>query len=215
MPLSKGQRLRTCAKRALWRAATPCSAARSRRWRCHSYKTTGWTLQAGCAQRCAAAARGACSTGSPAASPAASARVAIPQGRKLHAIPHDERQTGGVACAHTRAPGLPPSQTHVAAEGPAVFRHAGRHYVFTSHLTGWDPNPPMLFVSEAGGLCSSDWRLLPRPSHGPRANTTYDSQVRGSQAHRPAVGSYCCSASTKALPLLQPPLRQLLGRLAA
>ncbi|KAL4443631.1 hypothetical protein ABPG75_011368 [Micractinium tetrahymenae] len=68
------------------------------------------------------------------------------------------------------------SETHVAAEGPAVFRHAGRHYVFTSHLTGWDPNPPILFGSEAGGMCGSRWRLLPRPSHGPRANTTYDAQ---------------------------------------
>ncbi|KAL4447267.1 hypothetical protein ABPG77_007300 [Micractinium sp. CCAP 211/92] len=68
------------------------------------------------------------------------------------------------------------SETHVAAEGPAVFRHRGRHLIFTSHLTGWDPNPPILFESEAGGLCASNWRLLPRPSHGPSANTTYDAQ---------------------------------------
>lgn len=58
-----------------------------------------------------------------------------------------------------------------------MFRHGGRHLIFTSHLTGWDPNPPILFEAEAGGLCASNWRLLPRPSHGPRANTTYDAQV--------------------------------------
>lgn len=67
----------------------------------------------------------------------------------------------------------------MAAEGPAVFSHAGRHHVFTSHLTGWDPNPPMLFGSEAGGMCGSPWLLLPRPSHGPKANTTYNAQVGG------------------------------------
>ncbi|KAI3423861.1 hypothetical protein D9Q98_009695 [Chlorella vulgaris] len=68
------------------------------------------------------------------------------------------------------------STTGLGAEGPAVFRHAGRHYIFASHLTGWDPNPPILHESTAGGMCSTFWRVLPQPSHGTQAGTTYDAQ---------------------------------------
>jgi hypothetical protein len=68
-----------------------------------------------------------------------------------------------------------------------VFRHAGRHYIFASHLTGWDPNPPILHESTAGGMCSTFWRVLPQPSHGTQAGTTYDAQVRGSQQSTPAA----------------------------
>lgn len=68
------------------------------------------------------------------------------------------------------------SRTGLGAEGPAVFRHSGRHYIFASHLTGWAPNPPILHESTAGGMCSTFWRLLPAPAHGPLAGTTYDSQ---------------------------------------
>lgn len=31
--------------------------------------------------------------------------------------------------------------------------------------------------STAGGLCSTFWKLLPRPTDGPDADTTYNSQV--------------------------------------
>lgn len=41
---------------------------------------------------------------------------------------------------------------------------------------GWAPNPPILHESTAGGMCSTFWRLLPAPAHGPLAGTTYDSQ---------------------------------------
>lgn len=68
-----------------------------------------------------------------------------------------------------------------------MFRHAGRHYIFASHLTGWDPNPPILHESTAGGMCSTFWRVLPQPSHGTQAGTTYDAQVRGSQQSAPAA----------------------------
>ena len=58
-----------------------------------------------------------------------------------------------------------------------MFQHRGSHYIFASHLTGWDPNPPILHQSTAGGMCSTFWRDLPQPTHGPQADTTFDAQV--------------------------------------
>lgn len=54
--------------------------------------------------------------------------------------------------------------------------------MFASHLTGWQPNKPILHRSTSlvdGGLCSTFWQLLPRPTHGPLADTTYNSQASG------------------------------------
>lgn len=68
------------------------------------------------------------------------------------------------------------STTGHGAEGPAVFKWSGRHYIFASHLTGWDPNPPILHQSTTGGMCSTFWRDMPRPSHGPEADSDYQSQ---------------------------------------
>lgn len=58
----------------------------------------------------------------------------------------------------------------------------GIPHMFASHLTGWQPNEPILHRSTSladGGLCSTFWQLLPRPTHGPLADTTYNSQARG------------------------------------
>jgi hypothetical protein len=83
------------------------------------------------------------------------------------------------ACTAPHPSCAAPPQTGLGAEGPAVFRHGGRHYLFASHLTGWDPNPPLLHESTAGGMCSTFWRLLPQPSHGPLGGTTYNAQACG------------------------------------
>lgn len=50
-------------------------------------------------------------------------------------------------------PAPPPAapQTGVGAEGPAVFKHAGRHYLFASHLTGGHAHTGQLY-SLAGGV---------------------------------------------------------------
>ena len=107
---------------------------------------------------------------------------------------------------HCAAPGPPNLQTGYGAEGPAVFKHDNRHYIFASHLTGqcwrrqhltvtallrstgchavlphpcpagWAPNPPVLLESTSGGMCWTFWRNLPMPTHGPLAATTYDAQ---------------------------------------
>lgn len=41
-------------------------------------------------------------------------------------------------------------------------------------LRRWDPNPPQL--SYASALCGEPWDLLPQPTAGPGANTTFNSQ---------------------------------------
>ena len=58
-----------------------------------------------------------------------------------------------------------------------VFKYDRVHYLFASHLTGWDPNPPLLQRSSAGGMCSTFWIDLPRPTHGPEEDADYQSQV--------------------------------------
>lgn len=47
---------------------------------------------------------------------------------------------------------------------------------------GWEPNVPILHESTAGGMCSTFWRLLPQPTDGPDADTTYNSQARHAAA---------------------------------
>ncbi|PSC71307.1 glycosyl hydrolase family 43 [Micractinium conductrix] len=81
------------------------------------------------------------------------------------------------------------SKTGLGAEGPAVFHANGRHYIFASHLTGWAPNPPLLHESTAG-MCSTAWRLLPQPSHGPLAGITYDAQSTFIHTHTFSDGQH-------------------------
>ncbi|KAI7840698.1 hypothetical protein COHA_005620 [Chlorella ohadii] len=81
------------------------------------------------------------------------------------------------------------SSSGLGAEGPAVFRWHGKHYLFASHLTGWEPNVPILHESTAGGMCSTFWRLLPQPTDGPGADTTYNSQSTFIFEHRFADGT--------------------------
>lgn len=45
-------------------------------------------------------------------------------------------------------------------EAPAMFKHAGPYYLFTSGCSGWDPNPARLSV--AAGPVDGTWQPLPR-----------------------------------------------------
>ena len=65
-----------------------------------------------------------------------------------------------------------PGESH---EAPAIFKHRGKYWMFSSHCTGWSPNP--------GRLSSADsiwgpWQSHGTPCVGPedRLKTTFDSQ---------------------------------------
>ena len=60
-------------------------------------------------------------------------------------------------------------------EAPAIFKYKGRYFMFTSGLTGWDPNPARLSVSDA---VMGNWRLLGNPCVGTEEEmkTTFRSQ---------------------------------------
>jgi hypothetical protein len=47
---------------------------------------------------------------------------------------------------------------HSVFEGMAIFRHPnGTYYMMTSHLTGWNPNPLMLFRAQGKTLDDPQW----------------------------------------------------------
>lgn len=59
-------------------------------------------------------------------------------------------------------------------EGMAMFRHTnGTLYMMTSHLTGWKPNPLMLFRSDGPDLSDPRWVNLGNPTHN---NTSFNTQ---------------------------------------
>lgn len=60
-------------------------------------------------------------------------------------------------------------------EAPAMFKHAGRYYLFTSGCSGWDPNPARLSVAPAP---LGPWTELGNPCRGTpeQLATTFDSQ---------------------------------------
>jgi hypothetical protein len=64
------------------------------------------------------------------------------------------------------------------AEGPALFKPKdGSYFLMGSHLTGWAPNPPLLFHTYAPSLdAAGAWTKLPTPATGDDANITYNSQ---------------------------------------
>ena len=62
-------------------------------------------------------------------------------------------------------------------EGPSVFKPtATDYYLIASHLTYWNPNPPMLFHASASSLRTAAWHSLTVPARGEGANTTFNSQ---------------------------------------
>merc|ERR1719277_112940 len=51
-------------------------------------------------------------------------------------------------------------------EGMALFRHTnGTLYMMTSHLSGWNPNPLMLYRSDGPDLSDPQWQDLGNPTH--------------------------------------------------
>lgn len=62
-----------------------------------------------------------------------------------------------------------------AHEAPAPFFHNGRYWMFSSHCTGWKPNPGRLSVADHP---LGPWRELPNPCRGTpeQLATTFESQ---------------------------------------
>ena len=60
-------------------------------------------------------------------------------------------------------------------EAPAVFKHGGKYWMFTSGCTGWAPNPGRLAVADS---IQGPWKALGNPWVGPEAQTkiSFDSQ---------------------------------------
>lgn len=64
--------------------------------------------------------------------------------------------------------------THSVFEGMAIFRlHNGTYYIICSHLTGWNPNPLMLFRAAGSTLDDPQWVDMGNPTGDP---TSFDSQ---------------------------------------
>lgn len=65
----------------------------------------------------------------------------------------------------------------VQGEGPSIFKPTAQdYYMVASHLTYWNPNPPMLFHASGGSLRNAAWHNLTMLARGEGANTTYNSQ---------------------------------------
>ena len=62
-------------------------------------------------------------------------------------------------------------------EGPSVFKPAANSYfMMASHLTGWAPNPPLLFHATSDSLSGAVWLDSTVPASGVGANITFNSQ---------------------------------------
>jgi len=71
-------------------------------------------------------------------------------------------------------------------EGMALFRHPnGTYYMITSHLTGWSPNPLMLFRAEGATLDDPQWVNMGNPTGD---KTSFNSQPTYVVQYTPAVG---------------------------
>jgi len=58
-------------------------------------------------------------------------------------------------------------------EGPAMFKHKGKYYLFASDCTGWDPNAAR---SAMANSVFGDWKELGNPCVGKDAALTFHSQ---------------------------------------
>lgn len=58
-------------------------------------------------------------------------------------------------------------------EAPAIFKRGENYYMIASGQSGWAPNPAHSCISDS---MLGDWKEIGDPCHGPKANTTYDSQ---------------------------------------
>lgn len=77
--------------------------------------------------------------------------------------------------------------THDKFEGMALFRHAnGTYYMMTSHLTGWNPNPLVLFRAEGKTLDDPQWVDMGNPTG---SSTSFNSQPTYVVEYTPTNGN--------------------------
>ena len=70
---------------------------------------------------------------------------------------------------------------HTKFEGMALFRLAnGTYYIMTSHLSGWSPNPLMLFRAEGKTLDDPQWVDMGNPTGNKESFHTQPTYVRSS-----------------------------------
>eukprot|EP00756_Hemistasia_phaeocysticola_P052772 Hpha_TRINITY_DN2805_c0_g1::TRINITY_DN2805_c0_g1_i1::g.171426::m.171426 len=75
---------------------------------------------------------------------------------------------------------------HSRFEGMALFRHPnGTYYMMTSHLTGWNPNPLMLFRAVGKTLDDPQWVDMGNPTGD---STSFNTQPTYVVEYTPAVG---------------------------
>eukprot|EP00401_Gymnodinium_catenatum_P077789 CAMPEP_0117480926 /NCGR_PEP_ID=MMETSP0784-20121206/12639_1 /TAXON_ID=39447 /ORGANISM="" /LENGTH=341 /DNA_ID=CAMNT_0005275373 /DNA_START=42 /DNA_END=1065 /DNA_ORIENTATION=+ len=75
---------------------------------------------------------------------------------------------------------------HSVFEGMALFRHRnGTYYMITSHLSGWSPNPLMLFRAAGKTLDDPQWVNMGNPTG---SSTSFNSQPTYVVEYTPAVG---------------------------
>ncbi|UJR24676.1 hypothetical protein I4U23_006049 [Adineta vaga] len=65
------------------------------------------------------------------------------------------------------------SRINQPREGLAIFYRNNHYYMMTSHLTGWNPNPAELFISNQDNLQHAEWLYLGNPT---QSQTTFNSQ---------------------------------------
>ncbi len=58
-------------------------------------------------------------------------------------------------------------------EGQCVFKHGGKYWLVSSHVTGWDPNPARSAVADS---IWGPWTELGNPCRGPGATNTFGGQ---------------------------------------
>jgi len=75
---------------------------------------------------------------------------------------------------------------HSVFEGMAIFRHPnGTYYMMTSHLTGWNPNPLMLFRAQGNTLDDPQWVDMGNPTGD---HTSFNSQPTYVVQYTPSKG---------------------------
>mmetsp|Transcript_23751 Transcript_23751/g.43574 ORF Transcript_23751/g.43574 Transcript_23751/m.43574 type:complete len:392 (+) Transcript_23751:31-1206(+) len=68
--------------------------------------------------------------------------------------------------------------THDVFEGMALFRHSnGTYYMISSHLTGWEPNPLILFRAEGRTLDDPQWVNMGNPTGDDKSFNTQPTYV--------------------------------------
>ena len=81
----------------------------------------------------------------------------------------------------------------MAFEGMALFRHPnGTYYIVGSHLTGWTPNPLMLFRAAGPTLDDPQWVSMGNPTG---EQPSFNSQPTYVVPYTPKQGKPCESCT--------------------